>query len=303
MAVAFALGFLVSARAQSNSSSEFLQKPLVAYNDLIGDLPEVPFSSLSDQAVSPAGRRALGLRPATWKHAESHSFILHFIQNATAKAAAIEAESDLAFIAANLGVAPPQTGKAHLYLFEDHDSWTAFLATVHLEQWIGAFTEGNEIFVQRNPKYKFKGHAMAHELVHLMIRRFIGTSLPLWLEEGTAEDLSISAYSSFYRRRGYGQLPKLPVTTFIPLARLTSFTRYPEGPEVEAFYRESSWLAGFLNSQNNQKSFLTMVRSMARGSLFDSALREAFGSRWLSLDSLEADFKTHLARTTGRLAP
>ena len=40
-----------------------------------GALTEVPLAQLSDQALTPLGQAALGIRAAEWKHAESENFI------------------------------------------------------------------------------------------------------------------------------------------------------------------------------------------------------------------------------------
>ena len=265
----------------------------------MGDLPEVPYSELSDRDISPEGRRALAIEAQSWKHAESKNFVLHFNKNFVAKAVAGEAEANLRYVAADLGVQINSGRKSHIFIFENGVSWGIFLRIAHLELWTGAVTAGNELFIPRNPEYKFKGHSLAHEIVHLAVHRFVGTRLPLWLEEGYAEDIGLSAYGNFYRRRGYaGRAPKPPLQEFVPLTKLMGYTAYPPPNEVLAFYVESNWLTGFLNSFGNQQKFLTMFREMANGTPFETALRDGYGSRWLSLADLETDFKKYLATAT-----
>ena len=294
-------GSIEIASAQDDSRiSDTRQAPLVPYTDLMGDLPEVAFSQLSDQTISPQGRRALAINPQSWKHGETPHFILHFTENFVAKSVAMEAEAHFRYIAADLAITPADGRKSHIYIFENAGAWELFRDLTSLEEWTGAVTIGNELFVPRNPKYKFKGHALAHEIVHLTVHRFVGTKLPLWLEEGYAEDVGMSAYGNFYRRRGYsGRMPKPPLTSFIPLSRLTAFSAYPSGREVGVFYVEANWLTGFLNNFGNQQKFLKMFRVMAQGASFDAGLREGYGSRWLSLDDLENEFKKYLATASG----
>ena len=287
-----------SAQTNPALSDNTQAPPMVPYTELVRDFPDMPFSQLSDQTISAHGRRALAINPQNWKHGETRNFVLHYIQNHVAKEVAMESESYFRYIAADLNLAPSDSGKNHIFIFEDALAWETFLVTTRLELWTGAVTIGMELFVPRNPKYKFKGHALGHEIVHLMVHRFVGTKLPLWLEEGIAEDLSMTAYSSYYRRRGYsGRVAKPGLKAFIPLAQLTAITAYPsDNLTVETFYTESNWLAGYLNSFENRGKFSKMFRAMAaQGVPFESALRDEYSSKWSSISDLERDFKAYLS--------
>ena len=271
---------------------------MVPYTELVQNFPELPFSQLSDQNISIHGRRALAINPQTWKHGETRNFVLHFIQNHIAKGVGMEAEAYFRYIAANIEVASSANGKCHIFIFEDAQAWETFLISARLEAWTGAVTIGSELFVPRNPKYKFKGHALGHEIVHLMVHRFVGTRLPLWMEEGFAEDLSLTAYSSYYRKRGYaGRVPKASLQTYLPLSQLTGYLAYPtDEPSLVAFYTEANWLAGYLNSFENRDKFKRMFRAMAQGTSFESALGNEYSSKWSSLADLEQDFRAYLVK-------
>jgi len=290
-----AIGMASIGWAQSDSSVDPRQAPMIPYAQLMAEMPEVPLSQLSDQTISANGRRALAIDPQNWKHGETNNFVLHFIHNYVAKSVGLEAEAYFRYITADLGITPEPGAKCHIYIFEDSQAWQTFVQSAQLEKWTGGVTIGNELFITRDPKAKFNGHTLAHEVTHLVVHRFLGTRLPLWLEEGYAEDMSLCAYGSFYRRRGYTGKPVKPMLRgFIPLSRLCSLTEYPPDQEVETFYIESNWLAGYLNNFGNQQSFIKMFRAAAQGMPFESAMREGYGSRWLSLDDLEVALKKFL---------
>ena len=48
-------------------------------------------------------------------------------------------------------------------------------------------------------RFKFKGRTLGHEIIHLVMYRFFGNGIPLWLNEGYAEDASSRFYASFMR--------------------------------------------------------------------------------------------------------
>ncbi len=270
--------------------------PLLAQeaNDPSTGIVEIPFSQLTDQTLSPSGQRALAIHPDSWKHGETPHFVIHFLHRFVATPVALEAEFYYRYLMKDLDIAPSTSGKSHLYIFETGADWEQFIHGEQLEEWTGAVTIGNDLFVPRNPQYKFKGNSLGHEITHLVVHRFLGTHLPLWLEEGYAEDASLRGYATYYRMRGYNAKPP-PVASpaFIPLATLMGFNRYPSEPYVELFYHESRRVTGFLNGFGEHPQFLKFLKEMAQGTPFDSALRDGYGSKWLTLDDLETDFKKH----------
>ena len=255
------------------------------------EFTEIPLSQVTQQDLSLQGQRALSIRPREWHHAETPHFVLHFFHSFIAAPVSVEAEFYDRYITADLGVAmnlDAPAGKSHLYLFETQADWSVFCQTVSLEPWTGAVTIGNSLFVPRYPEFKWKGNALGHEIAHLLMHRSVGTQLPLWLEEGYAEDVSDRGYKTFYRARGYQALPRESASPgWIPLARLTAFKTYPDAAEVTAFYRESRSLTAFLIREAGKERFLELFKAMAGGTPFQTAL----GSRWNSLDALEGAFK------------
>ena len=128
-----------------------------------------------------------------------------------------------------------------------------------------------------------------------MVHLFVGTRLPLWLSEEYAEDVSSRGNSAFYRARGYLARPMEQMAPgYMPLARLTSLTAYPPEAEIKTFYREARSLTSFLSGEGNKARFLKMFTAMAQGAPFSLAWKEAYSSRWLTLDAMELEFKKHM---------
>ncbi len=269
-------------------------------------VPIVPFAQLSDKNITPDGRRALAIRPDEWKHTETPHFVIHFFRTLIAAPVSVEAEFYYRYITADLGITPRDeaeggTRKTHLYLFETREDWVAFRNAAALEPWTGAVCIDGALFVPRYPEFKWKGNALGHEIVHLMVNRFVGRQSPVWLKEGQAEDVSSRGYSAYYRARGFVAHPlELIPNGYIPLARLTSLTAYPPDAEVETLYRESRAFVAFLSAEGRKPQFLKMFREMAQGAPFSSALSDAYGSQWTSLGTLEPAFKQYMEMTAGR---
>ncbi|MEI6561236.1 MAG: hypothetical protein WCO68_04025 [Verrucomicrobiota bacterium] len=295
LAVCFVANFVVGAALAQTPA------PTRAPLETPDTLATVPFERLTDKALTVDGRRALAIRPGEWKHAETEHFVLHFFRTFIAAPVSVEAEFYYRYILADLG-ASQQTrtyagggGKTHIYLFESREDWVEFRKAAFLESWTGAVHIDGALFVPRYPEFKWKGNALGHEISHLMVKLFVGTRLPLWLSEGYAEDVSSRGNSAFYRARGYLARPmELMAPGYMPLARLTSLTAYPPEAEIKTFYRESRSLAAFMSSEGNKARFLKMFTAMAQGAPFSLAWKEVYGSRWLSLDAMELEFKKYL---------
>jgi len=263
----------------------------------------VPFEHLSDKNITLDGRRALAIRSAEWKHAETPHFVFHFFRTSVAAPVWAEAEFYHRYITADLEGNRGEAGggpKTHIYLFESRADWVEFRKAAQLEPWTGAVHIDGALFVPRYPEYKWKGSALGHEIAHLLVYRFVGTRTPLWLKEGYAEDVSSRGYAAFYRARGYLSTPReLIPAGWIPLAQLTAFAKYPEEKEVATFYREARALVAFLSADGSKAAFLKLHKDMGQGTPFATALRAAYGSRWSSLEVLEAEFKKHMELMSG----
>jgi hypothetical protein len=262
-----------------------------------GALPEIPFEKLSDRMLSALGKKALQVRASEWKHGETEHFVYHFFDRPTASAVSVEAEFYYRVIAAELGRdTSAWERKCHLFLFDEPNDWKAFQATGGLDPWTGGIHDGGALFVLRNPGPKADNTTLPHEITHLVLFRFFGAGIPLWLNEGFAEYAATRCRAAFYRARGYNSRPRaLPVKPglYIPVAELTTATGYPsEEDRVLAFYEESQKLVRFLSAAD-RKGFVAFLDAMGKGALFETAARNHFGNRFLNLDAVEREFKSY----------
>lgn len=276
--------------------------PAQAPPPALGAIPEVPLNKLTDSSVTPLGRAALSIRPTDWKHAETKNFVYHFFQSFIATPVSVEAEFYYTIIAKELEKDTAKwERKCHIFIFEKTEDWAQFQARSSLDPWTGGIHAGGELFIQRNPEYKFKGSTLGHEVAHLVVHRFFGPGIPLWLNEGYAEYAAIRGHAAFYRARGYDARPKAQAVDparFIPLAKLTDARGYPADiTEVTTFYTESERLVRFLNGVN-KKGFSLFFESLSQGARFDTALAKGFGGRF-DLEGLEREFKPYATKEHG----
>jgi len=272
----------------------------------INALPEVPLSQLSDPGTSTLGQAALAVRPGDWKHAETPHFILHFFRNFVAAQAAAELEFYYHVIATELNRDTSSwERKSHVYIFENQEDWHVFQARGKLDPWTGGIHSEGNLFIVRNPAYKFEGRSLGHETAHLVLYRFFGAAIPLWLNEGYAENSSIRFYAGLERRRGYNSAPHSAVLTassYIPIANLTSAVTYPDDvAQVSIFYQESEKLVAFLRAQD-EAGFVTFLDALSHGNRLDTALAKGFGTRFGSLDALDREFAPYAQRKYQPLA-
>jgi len=266
----------------------------------LNGLAELALSQLSDSRVSPLGQKALAIHPGDWKHAETANFIYHFFHGFIATPVSVEAEFYYRIVAKELDRDTSQwERKCHIFIFEKPEDWRAFQSSAQLEPWTGGIHSGGDLFIQRDPEYKFKGRTLGHEITHLVVYRFFGAGVPIWLNEGYAEYASIRGYASFLRARNYIAKPVSNAVApgdFIPLKTLTDLLTYPADPrQVATFYAESEKLVRFLAATDKQQ-FLAFLDAMAKGNRFESALWKTFGARFPTLDSLEHEFKEYAAK-------
>lgn len=276
--ICFALG----AWAQTPDTTPFTEKPL---------------AQISDNALTALGQRALAIRPAAWKHAETTNFVLHYFTDVAGRAVASEAEFYYRSIATELERDTKKwERKGHVFIFEEEADWSQFKTVGGLEPWSGGIHSQGELFLMRNTQKKFKGNTLAHELTHLIVFRFFGAGVPLWLDEGLAEYTATRWYSSYWRARGYSAFPRsqsVDPTHYVPLAKLTSALSYPaESNSVIAFYNQSERLVRFLSATDKHR-FAEFLESMSRGARFESALDKSFGTKFFNTEALEKQFKPY----------
>jgi len=260
----------------------------------------VPLAQIRDRHVSSLGERALAIRPGDWLHAETKNFVYHFFARHIAASASVEAEFYYRFVSAEMAKENANwERKAHIFIFEQKEDWQQFQKTAQLDPWTGGIHSRNELFIYRPEEFRWKGPLLGHEVTHLVVDRFFGSNVPLWLNEGYAEYASTRAYASYYRARGYVARPRSRGVTsaeMIAMDRFLNLQAYPaEIREVDVFYRQAERLVRFLSSTNKQ-GFMEFFTLLAQGSHFDTAMRRSFGTRFLSLNELDREFTAYAVK-------
>ena len=263
----------------------------------LGALPEIPMERLSDRYQSTLGERAFSIRTNDWKHAETDHFIYHFFDRPTASAVAVEAEFHYRVIAKELGKDTSKwERKCHVFIFHDEADWKQFQTGGGLDPWTGGIHVEGAVFFARNPGWRSNNQTLPHEIAHLVLHRFFGNGIPLWLHEGFAEYAAARCRSAFYRARGYNVKPRgsvVPEGSFIPLVEFTTMASYPVNDDaVLAFYAQAEKLVRFL-SKTDKQGFLTLMDGLSKGARFESALSQAFPRQWSNVDALEKAFKPY----------
>ncbi len=135
----------------------------------IGGLEAVSLSSIRDSSISPLGQAALSIRPSEWKHAETENFVYHYFNSFIATPVSVEAEFYYRVTAKELHRDTQEwQRKCHIFIFEDPMDWNAFKQMAALDPWTGGVHVNGELFIVRNPKFKYKGDTLGHEIVHLV---------------------------------------------------------------------------------------------------------------------------------------
>lgn len=263
-------------------------------------LEAVPLASIRDSNVSTLGTAALSIRSEEWQHAETENFVYHYFQSFVATPVSVEAEFYYRVITGELDRDTEDwQRKCHIFIFEQPEDWKEFQRTAALDPWTGGIHANGELFIQRDPRKRYKGSALGHEVAHLVLHRFFGPGIPLWLNEGYAEYAASRAYAAYHRARGLIAKPRstpLPPSAFISIADLEAAKTYPKDVRAIAlFYIESERLVRYL-AGINARSFREFFECMARGNRFDSALQTGYGSRFRGMAALEQEFRIYASK-------
>jgi len=265
-------------------------QPVVKLEDLVWDESQ-------QKALSRSGNDALAIAEIEWKHAESEHFIYHFAQRWMAERAAAEAETYYALIRKDLKITEDRWEvKGNVFLFETDSSWNDFVSKTGVDRWSGGVCIGNEIYLKSPPVASpFVGSTFPHELAHLVVNRFVRGQLPIWLNEGFAEQQSRKHFVGYTKPKGFNFLLRPNVVSaenYTPLDELTVANDYPaDETKVPHFYTESVRLVQFLVEDHPKQDFLEFLQAMADGMRFDHALDRVYGSIYQNLEALEVRFK------------
>src|SRR5476649_1924700 len=67
---------------------------------------------------------------------------------------------------------PPGETKSHVYIFDKAEDWAQFQTMGQLEQWTGGIHSAGSLFIKRDPRSRFAGNTLGHEIAHLIMHRF-----------------------------------------------------------------------------------------------------------------------------------
>ena len=261
-------------------------------------LQEVDLSQLTQRDLNPLSAKALAIHPAQWKHAETEHFIYHFTRSYVATPVSVEAEFCYRVIAKELQrEQPPGDIKSHIYIFETPEDWAEFQQLGQLEKWTGGIHSRGSLFIERDPRFKFSGNTLGHEIAHLMLHRFYPEGVPCWINEGFAEYVSRTARASFQRARGYIAKPQsrsIAPSELIPLPRLFALLS-PPSEQVETFYDQSERVVRFLIA-TDKPTFLTLLDALGRRQPFETAFLRIYAGRFASAALFEERFREYAAK-------
>ncbi len=268
----------------------------LAFADL-SKLEDLNWDDSLAKTLSRSAVEALAIPGIEWKHAQSEHFIYHFQQRWMAERAAAEAETYYDLIKKDLKITDDQWEvKGQIFLFETKETWKTFVANTGVDRWSGGVCIGNEVFLlspaAANP---FTGSVLPHELTHLVVNRFVRGRLPIWLNEGVAEQQGRKHFVEYTKPKGFGFLLAPNVVSqddYIPLDELTQANDYPaDSKKVTTFYRESVRLVQFLIEDHPKQDFLEFLQAMADGLQFDHALDRVYGTLYPGLEAFESKYK------------
>jgi hypothetical protein len=283
------LALVVTARTEDDV-------PLVSTG--LNALPEIEFANLSQQDLNPLGAKALAIHPEQWKHGETEHFIYHFTRSFVATSVSVEAEFHYRVVAKALErEQPPGDTKSHIYVFDKTEDWEQFQTLGQLEKWTGGIHSLGSLFIKRDPRARFAGNTLGHEISHLVMHRFYSEGIPTWLDEGFAQYVSKGARASYQRARGYIAKPhsqSIVAEDLIPLPALVAFTG-PPSDRVAIFYDESERLVRFLVA-TDKPTFLLLLDALGKHQPFQTAFARIYAGRFASAAIFEERFREYASK-------
>ncbi|TAN38804.1 MAG: hypothetical protein EPN23_01535 [Verrucomicrobia bacterium] len=247
---------------------------------------EVSLAEMDARALksNKAANELLEDDPDKWRQGQAQHYVVHFFANEGdlfARKVAAMADFFYDYISQDLGFVNDHFPfRSHIFTFRNEYRWKKFLKTQPTtEQWAYSYVSGACMFLQQAKNTKDSTETLAHENTHLVVNHFIKGSLPVWLNEGTAEyygEFGLSAFRGLTRHSG---------TVFrglrdpLPLTRLFKITdKYPEDrKEVDKLYKTAKYFAGFLMTKKPHEKFHDFLTAMAQDTDVTDALRKHYG--------------------------
>ena len=170
-----------------------------------GTLKEMPFQSLSDRSLTPLGQAAMSIHPERLEARGDDQFHLPLLPRIHCRAGLRWRRNFTIGSSPRTSRRTPPNGSARATFSSSRRMPIGRNSSrrAALDPWTGGIHSQGSLFIQRNPELKFKGSTLGHEVTHLVIERFFGSGVPLWLNEGYAEYSASRCYAAFNRARGY----------------------------------------------------------------------------------------------------
>lgn len=257
-------------------------------------------------ALLVTGATASATAKDTWTSVHSKNFTL--VGNASEKDIRLVANRleqfravfGLLFPGTRLNSPVPMT----VIVFKSDSSYKPFKVKPNID---GYFQPGADVNYITLTSEKGAGNQMFstifHEYVHLLIENTMGTTMPLWFNEGLAEYYSTLSIRDDYRTVLLGDLIGnhllyLRQNKIVPLRALFAVDYkspyYNEGNKMNAFYAESWMLVHYILQGDDQKyrpklaKFIELLKARMPISV---AFQQAFQK---DVDSFERDFRTYV---------
>lgn len=256
------------------------------------DFQEFTADQMDTGSLSLLGREVLQMPGIRWQHAQTDRFVFHFERKTFALKVARMAEFLFDHIAGELN-APAQDAapRSHIFIFRSPKDWQQFIrASGMKEEWAFSVVRGPEMFLQQADGTAESGGVLAHEMTHLVINRLFPRRLPLWLNEGMAEWYEEFGYAAFKGIKKSRRAHFKKQDVLYPLPDLFAATQYPA--EVEAFYRTSKMLFGWLMLKQPAEKIMPFMRDLMDGESAANALRTHY--EIASTDQLQKELEAFL---------
>jgi hypothetical protein len=256
------------------------------------EINNIEWEKLSDRDISPKGRAALSIGDTNWKHFETEHFVYHFTDEKQAETVFIHAEIYYKWIKELFGIEKDTWSKKNrVFIFSDDKAWQAFKDRVGKQPKTIAFTDGWELFIYRDPHYLEARKDLAHEITHVIVFRFLDGPVPLCLDEGLAEFISMRALAMQTGKMEFDLRPLelIGEGDFIPIEELFAMTTYPK-EKSRTFYDESDLFVRFLIFTYKGEKFYEFLGLISRGGDFKKTVSKIYG---VDSEGLQAKFKKY----------
>ena len=114
---------------------------------------------------------------------------------------------------------------------------------------------------------------LAHEFTHAVVAQLAGGAAPRWLNEGLAELMESSDFST--EERTLERLPKR-----LPFSRLERDFNSLSGEEATLAYAQSAFAVRKMVDLRGMSAVVVLLQSLGRGNRFESAFQQAIAMRY-----------------------